>query len=375
VKKYLPVLISLLFFTELSSAQFALYKGDASLEFSGGAATFLNKRFYQAGDDVHDKDRIGIDYAFLEMKMRKGRNWRAVLKTEFIDANAGITFDQNLMLKKAFLQYETAHTGTFVKLGYDKIPYSKLGEESGFKSPFQNRSEVTNGNSFALRDAGIVLGQECWRQRVQIYLGAFTGLGENSLIGDNDASGNFEYTGRIQFAFPSNPDQDQIDFHSTPLPTIQLGLNALYANKVTDDGGDFSYTVFNGTKQAAGVDASIYFEGLCVVVESHLFQFTPNDTLRLMHYITDHFNAGGVTAQATYFSKKFHSLIGVRYDDYNPNDLIMNDTRRTVSPAFNFFFPKSNAFVKLQYSYRLSVIEGGSPWKDHDLRVAFNYSF
>lgn len=375
MKKIFLSLILTICVADFCNAQFALYKGDASFELTGGVAAFYNKRFYQPGDDTHDKDRFGIDYAFLEFKMRKGTHWRGVLKTEFIDANAGVTFNQNLMLKKVYIQYETAHTGTSLKFGYDKIPYSKLGNESNFHSPFQNKNEVTNGNNFGLRDVGLILGEECWKQRIQIALGAYTGLGENSLMGDNDASGNFEYSARIQIAYPSNPDQDEVDEHNMPLPTFQLGLNALYANKVTDGGGDYNYEIFNGKKQAEGFDASFYYKGFCVIVESHFISFYPNDTTRLLHYITDHFNGGGIVAEATYYCKKIHSIIGVRYDQYNPNDLIVNDQRTTVTPVFNFRFPNSSAIMKLQYAYRFSSINGGTPWKDNELRVGFTYAF
>jgi hypothetical protein len=64
--------------------------------------------------------------------------------------------------------------------------------------------------------------------------------------------------------------------------------------------------------------------------------------------------AGGFLGTISYSNKKLKSIFSLRYDNFNPNDLVKNNTEETLSFAYAYQINGFNAMVKAQYWYRLS---------------------
>jgi hypothetical protein len=58
--------------------------------------------------------------------------------------------------------------------------------------------------------------------------------------------------------------------------------------------------------------------------------------------------AGGLTAQANYFSKPIKTIFSVRFEDYNFNDLVIGVNRR-IGGAIAYQLDGYKSMIKLQY--------------------------
>ena len=84
---------------------------------------------------------------------------------------------------------------------------------------------------------------------------------------------------------------------------------------------------------------------------------------------------GGVAASVNYFIKPIHTIIAVRYDQYNPNDLLVGDTQQTISYALNYMFDNQRAMIKIHYWQRIKDPDASALWKPNELRIGFQLMF
>lgn len=69
---------------------------------------------------------------------------------------------------------------------------------------------------------------------------------------------------------------------------------------------------------------------------------------------TTFFRAGGFLATVSYVAKPLKSIFSVRYDQFNPNDLVLNNTEESLTFAWAYLIRGFNAAFKAQYSLRLA---------------------
>jgi hypothetical protein len=374
MKNYIS-LLGLLMLSLPSVAQFSVSKGKDNFQISLRSCTFYNNRLYLPEALDLKKDRIRLRDMQAEFKARFSNQWKVVLQVDFADLASGSIEDEDNGLMEAHVTYRASGNGPEIQIGFDKVPYSRSSLTSLYATPFFSRAEVVSGDFFARRDVGVLVTQGLKNDRVMLYGGAYTGMGEASLRGDNDASGTLEYVGRVELSYPSKFRHSDIDDKISQRPMISIGANARYTEKKTDTGIDYFIKTINGSKSVIGFDIAFQYKGLSFLYELHRAHMLPNDTLRLLNSGGNYINAGGYLAQLVYKYRPWHSAVAIRYDEINPNDLLLNDINRSITYAYRYTIPSSNTSLMINYMYRLPIGNTNIKWKRDDIRIGVLTSF
>ena len=133
-----------------------------------------------------------------------------------------------------------------IELGYDKVPFSRTSLVSNTETPFLQRVEVARG-AFNRRDLGLTFTYSLLNKKLNLYGGAYTGLGSESLSTGNDASGKLEYIGRAEFSYPARYRHIEVDLSHLNIPVISVGIDGRYAEKKTTTGVDRKSTRLNSS--------------------------------------------------------------------------------------------------------------------------------
>jgi hypothetical protein len=375
------------------AAQVTLSNGHHTLEISGSVSTYYNYRHLKdslsgAALEDHSKDRFALRDAQLQLEGRYKSSIEYEIQLDFADLASGGIDPENPGIMDAYVVFKGLKF-IDIKGGYTKVPYGRANQVPFLFSPFWQRSELARGNFFSRRDVGVTLEKSFWKQRAKIQAGAYTGLGEVSLKGDNDASGNLEYIARAELAYPSRYRYRDIDDRITPIPMVVVGINGRYADKrqpvgeflPQGAGGEDGLKVIDGIKKGFGIDLSAQYMGFSTQFEIHQFFMTPNNANSVLFqgvpsdFHKGYVRMGGYFWQFNYFSKPLRSIFSVRYDEINFNDLA-EGLYHTVSAAYAYQLSGFNCMVKLQYWRVLSEEELIDPlkWTDQ-FRIGFQYKF
>jgi hypothetical protein len=362
MNRYINIYI-LLFFSSLTFAQLTLSNGNHVLEITGSTSTYFNNRNLKPGENDFKKDRFRLRDAQLQLEGRVGNTWEYELQVDFVDlasANAGIIDPENPGLMEAMVNYKGLG---FIEIqaGYGKINYSRSSMVPFLFTPYWQRAQVAR-DFFSRRDVGLTLKSDFWNQRVNVYAGVYTGLGENSLQGDNDPSGQLEYAGRVDIAYPSRFRYRDIDDKISPVPMVAVGVNGRYSNKTLAEGrtfpefsqGEYGMRVINGEKMLYGFDVAVQYMGFSAQFELHQLRGKPlleTDPLFQgynLQQTNGYFKAGGYYTQLNYFSPKLKTIVSIRYEEMDWSDLVPGKSKR-ISPAIAYQINGFNAMIKAQY--------------------------
>lgn len=393
MNKYILYVFSSLFFIsfEQADAQVTLSNGEHVLEISGRLSTYYNERNLKPTNNNRNKDRFRLRDAQVQFEGRIRDEWAYELQVDFVDlavAGTGEIDPENPGLMDAWVKYKGLDFMD-IQVGYGKLPYSRNSLVPFFASPYWQRAQLTRGEFFSRRDAGITLSTSTWKQRIKLYAGAYTGLGEFSLRGDNDATGNLEYVTRAELAFPSRYRYRDIDYFVSPVPMFVVGANARYSDRrlpegrnfPEDLGGRYGLRAIDGERYIYGFDVAFQYMGFSAQFEAHQMLAKPQSPLdpNFLGFTPEQtdgkFYAGGYIAQANYFWKKAKSIFSVRYEEFNINDLAQGKSQR-FSPALAYQFNGFDAMVKFQYFYIISEEEVLDPMRwTEQWRVGFTLNF
>jgi hypothetical protein len=127
----------------------------------------------------------------------------------------------------------------------------------------------------------------------------------------------------------------------------------------------------NGKRTVYGADFQFMYKGLSFQAEINQMRGTPNDTndVWLNGQNTNYFRSGAWTVSASYYIAKAKSLIGLRYDDVNLNDIVRGDDRRQLSVAYSYMLNDFKTCFRIQYWKRFNQALTGEPWNQDQLRV------
>ena len=365
--------------------------GKNILEISGGISAFYNWRSLKPGETDQSKNRFKLRDAQLELEGRLGSDFEFDLKADFADMAANSvtnTIDpENPGLLDASITYKGLDFMD-VQLGYGKLYYSRSAMTPFELSPYWQSPELTRGSIFSTRDVGITLMKNFWKQRANIYLGAYTGLGELSLVGDNDPSGNLEYVGRMDVSYPARYRYREIDTRHTPIPMFSVGIEGRYMDKTlpagavfpTDAASTYGLKVIDGKRYVYGCDASFQYMGFSAQFEIHQIKAEPqhDNDLLFQNYTNQQTKgyvlAGGYIAQVNYFVKPLNLIASVRYEELDLNDLVKGNSQR-LSPALGYQIPGYNAMIKAQF-FKIFKEESIDPQKwEEQFRIGMVLNF
>ncbi|TVQ79929.1 MAG: hypothetical protein EA358_02780 [Flavobacteriales bacterium] len=341
------------------------------MEISGGVSSYFNYRVLKpdALNQNRNKDRFRLRDAQIQIEGRIGNLYEYELQVDFVDLASFATGEidpENPGLMDAYVRYKGLGFMD-IQFGYGKLNYSRSSMVPFTQTPYWQRAQIVRGDIFSRRDVGLTLMKNLWRQRINMSAGVYTGLGEITLRGDNDASGGLEYVGRVDVAYPSRFRYRDIDTRITPIPMFALGVNARYAEKNLPEGGrfptfstgEYGLKVINGERYVYGLDAAFQYMGFSAQFEIHQLLARPqleNDPLfrGLPVEIHEGFvRAGGYFGQVNYFSKKFKTILSGRFEELNLTDLEQGASQR-LSIAVAYQIRGFDSMIKFQYFSILS---------------------
>jgi hypothetical protein len=371
----------------ITDAQVTLTNGNHTVEFSGAVSMYYNQRFLKPDQVNQRKDRYRLRDAQLQIEGRVGRLYEYELQVDFADFAATERDPENPGIMDAFVTYKGLEV-IDVTFGYGKTPYSRASQVPFIYSPYWQRAEFLRGDIFARRDVGVTLSKSMWKQRLTVFAGSYTGLGEISLNGDNDPSGKLEHMGRVEIAYPSRYRYRDIDTRHTPIPMFVIGANGRYTNRVLPENtffpggavGEYGLKVIDGERYVYGFDASAQYKGFSAQFELHQLTAKPtsNQSILFQGYTAAEAGGfvkmGGYVAQLNYFSKKLKTIFSTRYEEYNLNDLAPGVNKR-INAALAYQIDGFNSMIKLQYFHILEE-ESIDPLRwNYQIRIGWQYLF
>ena len=356
-----------------ASAQISFSEGNNAFQVGLITSGYYNQRFYKKGETDLHKNGFVLRDAMLDFRGYYGRRVEYAVQFEVFQSVVDV---ENPVLKDAWVSYDFGHQ---LKLtaGYQKLPYSRASNISTFQSPFWTRAELARGDFFRRRDVGFTLQKGYFRSRLNLFAGLYTGLGEQTLAGSNDVGGRPEVVARAEYAYPARYRDREVDVNHSIVPHFALAANARHANKSAYSGTAYKnnpIATINGDKTVMGGDFALMYRGFTVNVEAHQALMTPRDTLVLLagqasH--TRHVRAGGFLVGANYYCKPLKSVFAVRYDTFNPNDLVLGDELPNLTFAYNLLMRGYGSAIRVQYSHRLKAKDAATAWDVDQLRIGY----
>jgi len=374
----------MLLFPILGFCQLTIGNGYHVLEITGAATTYYNYRFLKPDLNDFKKNRFKLRDAQVQFEGRMGDKYEYELQFDLVDlAGSALEPDpENPGLMDCFLIYKGI-SWFDIKVGWSKTPYSRSSLIPFIYSPYWQRPEFLRGDIFSRRDVGVTIQGTYWKQRLNVFLGAYTGLGEVSLKGNNDRSGKLEYMTRVELAYPSRYKYRSVDESKSPQPMVVLGANARYANKTLDGGGfpayaigEYSIKVIDGQRFCYGTDLAAQYKGFSGQFEWHYMYGEPQyANSPLLHgRQTSFFSMSGFAGELTYFVKKWNLIISTRYEEFDLSDLVEGKSQRIYS-ALAYQLNGFDSMIKFQY-WGILAEEVNDPlkWTDQ-VRIGWCYRF
>ena len=368
--RYILLIFFLGGFSTAAFAQTTLVKGNSAIELSGVLLMSYNYRLNDATNLDYKKNRFMCENARISVNGVVKNKWEYELQ---LDLAAIGRPAPNSPLINAYVTY-TGIENLSIKAGYQRVAFSNSSMTPFYYAAYLQRPEMIRGEFFSRRDVGVSLETDALNQCLTLTAGAYTGLGEASLLGDNDASGQLEYAARAAYAYPSRYRYRDYDLTGSPALMFRVGANGRYANKRSFTGADLLRTI-DGEKYLYGGDFCVQYRHFSAQFELLQARLQYRNPATLAPFNTTYRQAGGVIAQLNYTIPALRSGISVRYDDFNPNDLALGDARPTLSGAYCYFINDYRAMLRLQYWHYLKDSTATAPWADNQIRAALQFMF
>lgn len=387
--KNIYVILGLLW-SVVSIGQVTLTSPSNSLEISGVLAADYNYRWLRNPGLVPDyqKNKPELATARLKFEGRSGRNYEYTFQVDL----GALAFSTSPGEFPALLDANFVYRNRLVDLtmGYQKLPYSRFSLTPFSYQPYWQRPEISRGYMFSRRDVGITLSKEFWNDRIAVFGGAYSGMGEYIVTaltgGDGDANGKPEYTGRAEINYPYKIKYREVyETHDVQTPSVCLGFNGRYVERTKSfpyGTTDFDLLVVSGKKRTIGMDVAAQYRGFSGVFEIHQVQVTPADQADIDRFLlgkqTNYFRAGGLALQLAYYCKKWKSGVLVRYDELIPNDLRPNYTAKNLSFVYNYMLNGYKSMLRIQYWNRLNhdpLSAIPQKMKDNQVRIGWQFGF
>ena len=353
-----------------AASQFTLSSGGNTLQIGGRVSGYYEYRALKSDTNYLKKTHDGFAVKDMDLDIlgKTANKFVYEFHASLIDlVSAAATQNKanpaNPGIKAAYLQYKGWPVK--IKLGYDKIPYSQGSLSEVWGSPFWGHANLYGGDLFSRRDFGLTLNYRFLNDRINLYGGAYSGMGENFFEYGNDASGKMEYVGRAEFSYPAKIKYCLIDEENSPIPVFRVAVNARYADKTQPKGssiyadapdapGAYGIRIIDGKRLAYGFDGIIKYKGLSATVEGHMIELKPTSAADGLYNGTttsknkNVVNAGGFNAGVNYNWEKVHSVFSVMYEEMNTNDLLPG-TQDWLYLAYAYKVSGFNSVFKIQY--------------------------
>ena len=351
-------------FTDNPSS-FILSSDKNTLQIGGRIAFYYENRFLKPGYTNLDHNGFDVKDMDLDLLGHTANKFTYEVHYSLIDlVTAATTANSSPTtpgFKAAYIQYEGFKI--HIKFGYDKVPFSQGNLSHEHETPMWSHPNITSGDFFARRDLGITLNTSLWKNRFNLYAGAYSGLGETVFQYGGDASGTFEYIGRAEFSYPSKMAYNTIDEQNSPILHFRVAANARYEDKTQPAGGAVIGTYYpgiygtymiNGTRTIYGGDALLMYRGLSLTFEDIVMNMKPVSQSDPLFNGTPEsinkgvVNGGGFTTELSYDWLKAKSVFCVGYENTNADDLIPGHME-WVTLGYAYTLNSFNSCAKVEY--------------------------
>jgi hypothetical protein len=290
--------------------------------------------------------------------------------------------------KAAYIRYDGLKF-LGIKFGFDKLPFALGSIMPEHMTPLWEHANLNGGDLFSRRDFGLTLNSSVAQNHINIYAGAYSGMGENFFEYGNDASGTFEYIGRVEYCLTGKMKYRIVDEDHSAKPLFRVALNARYEDKTQPAGqtigvdapGKYGLRIINGKRLCYGGDATFMYKGFSTNFEVDMMQLKPADSTDPLFNGTPSsvnkgkVNAGGFVWDANYDFSKIHSVISARYEDVNVNDLVPGDMH-WLSIGYAYKVNSFASVFKIDYAIPLQEDSNSDPLKyTGQLRVGYQIVF
>ncbi len=340
---------------DTAASQFTFSNGGNTLQIGGRVSGYYEYRVLKAGQTNLSHNGWAMKDGDVDLLGKTANHFTYEFHVSLLDViSAAAT--QNTAdpaapgFKAAYLRYDGYKVG--IKFGFDKLPFALGSIEPEHMTPMWSHANLNGGDLFSRRDFGLTLNTSLMHNHINLYAGAYSGMGENFFEYGNDASGTFEYIGRAEYCLNGKMKYRVIDEEHTTTPQLRVALDARYADKTQPAGktigidapGKYGLRVINGKRLCYGGDVTFMYKGFSTNFEVDLMQLKPADTSDPLFNGTSStvnkgvINAGGFVWDANYDFAKIRSVFTAKYEDVNVNDLV----------------PGSMHWLSLGYAYKLN---------------------
>ena len=365
MKKLLLLTLSAISISFASHAQFSEFAddtsaikmtmGNSSMQLGGRVSGYYENRALKAGVTKMSHNGWALKDADIDMLGKTTSNFTYEFHISLADIVAAAATQNtanpaNPGFKAAYFSYDGFKVN--IKFGYDKLPYALGSIVAEHLSPFWSHVNLNGGDLFSRRDFGLTLNTMLMDNHINLYAGAYSGMGENFFEYGNDASGTFEYVARAEYCLTGKMKYRIIDEENSQKPQVRVALNGRYEDKTQPAGqvigvdapGAYGLRIINGKRSIIGGDCSFLYKGFSASFEAHMMKLQPASTSDPLYNGTlasvnnGVVNAGGYVANVNYNFEKIHSAFSVMYESVNVNDLV----------------PGNQEWLYLGYAYKVS---------------------
>ena len=392
--------------TNVASAQFSEFQNNAgstftlssdnnTLQIGGRISGYYEYRTLKSGFTNLDHNGWGFKDGDLDLLGKTSSKFVYEFHLSVLDlATAAATQNTanpaNSGIKAGYLQY--VGWDVKIKFGYDKLPFSQGSLNEVYGTPMWSHANLYGGDLFARRDFGLTLNYRTWKDRINLYGGAYSGMGENFFEYGNDASGTFEYVGRAEFSYPGKMKYAPIDEENSPIPQFRVAVNGRYEDKTQPAGqsittnypdapGAYGIRIFDGKRTVYGGDFMFKYRGISVLFETDMMRMQPTSAGDPLYAGTPasfnggHINAGGYVTGINYNWEKIKSVFSVQYEDFNTNDLI-SGKQSWLYLGYAYKVNGFNSVLKMEYYIPTEEDKAQAPLKyTGQLRVGYQVVF
>ncbi len=390
------------------ASKFTLSSDNNLLEIGGRVSGYYENRFLKNGQENKKHNGFAFKDIDLDFYGKTSGKFEYEVQLSTLDivsaaavantlsspvAQTGSNYNPNPYnpgFKAAYLQYKG--WPVHIKFGYDKLPYSQGSISDVWRTPNWSHANLIGGDFFSRRDIGVTLNSRVWKNRINLYAGAYSGLGETFFEYGGDASGKFEYIGRAEFCWPGKMKYSIVDGDIAQKPTFRVAVNARYMDKtqpagrsvyadIPDAPGPYGTKMLDGKRLAYGADAIIKYRGLSATLEGHIIDLKPTNASDALYYGTPaSFNkgevkAGGIVTGVNYNWKKLKSVISINYESFNANDLI-DGHEEWLYIGYAYTVGGFNSVIKAEYYIPMKEDVNLDPLKySAQLRIGYQVVF
>jgi len=381
-------------FTDNPSA-FTISSDKNTLEFGGRASFYYENRFLKSGQTNLKKNGFDVKDLDLDMIGKTANKFTYELHYSLVDmitaaATQNTAAPTSPGFKAAYIQYNGFKVK--IKLGYDKVPFSQSSLMHEHETPNWSHSGLTGGDFFSRRDIGLTLNTRLCKNMINLYAGAYSGMGETFFEYGNDASGTFEYMARAEFSYPGKVNYNEIDEENSSVLQFRVAGNIRYKNKTQpggastvttypDAGSTYGLNFIGGKSTVYGGDAIVKYKGFSATFESDIVNLQPSNAADALFNGTSaalnkgKVKAGGFISDLNYNSEPIHSTLSVGYQNLNANDLV-SGTQEWLTFAYAYKISGFNSCAKIEYYLPTKEDAVSNPLKyTGQLRVGYQVVF